>query len=63
MSIREAVLSAAVRIPVDEAAGRIAARPAMSCQPSVAVVMAGERITPDIINILKRYGIFETDVV
>lgn len=63
VSVREAVLSAAKRIPVDEAEGRVAARTAMSCQPSVAVVMAGERITAGIIKILKSYSIFEADVL
>ena len=63
MSIRQAVFSAAHRISADEAVGRTAARTAMSCQPSVAIVMAGERITPEIVKILKRYGISETDVI
>jgi arginine/lysine/ornithine decarboxylase len=35
----------------------------MSCQPSVAVVMSGEKITPEIIKILKKYSIFEIDVL
>ncbi len=63
MSIRRAVFSPAERIAADDASGRIAARTAMSCQPSVAIVMAGERITPEIVKILKKYGILETDVI
>lgn len=63
LSLREAMLSPCVNIPCDEAEGRICARTAMSCQPSVAAVMAGERITGEIIKILKRYGIFGIDVL
>lgn len=63
MSIRSAMLAKAQRIPVDESEGRICARSAMSCQPSIAVVMSGEKISRDIIKILKNYSIFEIDVI
>lgn len=63
VSIREAVLSKSRRIPVELSEGKICARSAMSCQPSVAVVMAGEKITAEAIKILKRYSIFEIDVL
>jgi arginine/lysine/ornithine decarboxylase len=63
VSIREAMLAKSERIKTDLANGRICARSAMSCQPSVAVVMSGEKITPEIIKILKKYSIFEIDVL
>jgi arginine/lysine/ornithine decarboxylase len=63
LDIRTAVMKRCERISVDESAGRICARPAMSCQPSVAIIMAGEKITPEIIKILKKYSIFEIDVL
>lgn len=63
MSIRGAMLAKAQKVSVDESEGRICARSAMSCQPSVAVVMAGEKISSDIIKILKSYSIFEIDVI
>ena len=63
MSIREAMLSPAVRVPVENSDGRVSARGAMSCQPSVAAVMPGERINAEIIKILQRYGISHTDVI
>ncbi len=63
MSLRSAMLSPCVNIPVDESEGRICARTAMSCQPSVAAVMAGERISAEILKILKRYSIFSIDVI
>lgn len=63
MTIRDAMLSACTTVHADEAEGRICARTAMSCQPSVAVVMAGEKITARSIKILKKYSIFHVDVI
>lgn len=63
MSIRDAMLSACTTVSADEAEGRICARTTMNCQPSVAAVMAGEKITADIIKIFKKYSIFQADVL
>ena len=57
VSIREAMLSAANRVSPEEAEGRVCARAAMSCQPSVAVVMPGEIISAESVKISKKYGI------
>ena len=63
MSIREAYFSHNERIRVEDAEGRICARSAVSCQPSIPVVVPGEVITADIIKILKRYSIFYVNVI
>ena len=63
MSVREAVLSAAKCIPVDDAEGLVSARGVMSCQPSVAAVMPGERISGGMVGLLKKYGITRTEVI
>ncbi|MBR1751354.1 MAG: arginine decarboxylase [Ruminococcus sp.] len=63
MSIREAAFSNTRRISVDDALGCICGRSAVSCQPSVPIAVSGEEITADIIKILKRYSIFEIDVL
>ncbi|MCR5141295.1 MAG: PLP-dependent transferase [Ruminococcus sp.] len=63
VSLREAMLSSAQAVPPDDAVGRICARAAMSCQPSVAVVMPGEIISAESVKILKRYSIPEIYVV
>ena len=63
MSLREAYFSPFEEIPADMASGRICARPALSCQPSIPLITGGEIFTPDIIKILKNYSIFTVSVV
>ncbi len=63
MSMRAAALKKSERISVDAAQGRICAKGAMSCQPSVAVLAPGEKICSKTIKILKRYSIFQIDVL
>ena len=63
MPIREAAFSLQHEVPVDEAAGRICGMTVTSCQPSVPIAVSGEEITPDIISILKRYGISAISVL
>ena len=59
LSIREAVYGATEVISVDEAEGRVAGFVKTSCPPAVPIVIAGERITAEHIEVLKEYG-FET---
>ncbi|SDB30076.1 Arginine/lysine/ornithine decarboxylase [Ruminococcaceae bacterium FB2012] len=63
MSPREAYFRPFRRIPVEEAVGKVCARTAMSCQPSIPVIAGGEVFDEKIIKILKNYGIFRADVV
>ena len=63
MTLREAYFAPFERIPVDKAAGRVCARSAMSCTPSVPVIVGGEVFDEKLINFLKRYSFFEADVV
>ena len=62
-TLRTAMLSKCRKIPSEKAEGCICARSAMSCQPSVAVVMAGERIDSEVVRLLLKYGINEIDVL
>ena len=59
VNIREAVFSKTEVISVDDAAGRIAGFVKTSCPPAVPIVVAGERISYEHIEILKAYG-FDT---
>ena len=63
VSPREAYFRPFRRIPVEEALGKVCARTAMSCQPSIPVIAGGEVFDEKIIKILKNYGIFRADVV
>jgi arginine/lysine/ornithine decarboxylase len=62
-SLREAMLSPAVRIPAAESLGRILARPGVSCPPAVPILMPGERIDEAAVEAFEKYGIQEVSVL
>jgi arginine/lysine/ornithine decarboxylase len=62
MSIRSAVLSPSEIISVDDAEGRICASPTVSCPPAVPIVISGEEITEEDVELFKYYGIFTVSV-
>ena len=63
LSVREAMLAKAERVSVQDALGRIAATPTVSCPPAVPIVISGERISEASLALLAHYGITEMDVV
>lgn len=63
ISIREAVFSAHEAIPAENAVGRICGSPTVSCPPAIPIVVSGERITAEILPILKTYHIDTVTVV
>jgi arginine/lysine/ornithine decarboxylase len=63
MSIRQAMLSPAERIPAEQASARIMADPCAGCPPAVPAVAAGERIGEDAVRVFRYYGIRECAVV
>ena len=60
---REAVFAAHEEVPLERAAGRVAAQAACPCPPGVPVVMPGEKITGEIAEFLRRYGFFAVKVL
>lgn len=56
ISIREAMLSTTETVRVEEAQGRICGTPAVSCPPAVPIIVSGERVTDEVIDLLKFYG-------
>lgn len=63
MSIREATFVESEKISVDNAEGRICAHNITHCPPCIPIVVAGEIIDKNSVNILKRYSISEINVV
>ena len=62
-SIRKASMSPFETIPVKEGKGRIAALSLVSCPPAIAVVVPGERINENIMEICSYYGIHKLNVM
>ena len=63
LSLRQAVLSPAERLPLPEALGRIAAAPVSPCPPGVALLMPGERLNHTAAAALKTAGVASLFVV
>ena len=63
ISIRQAILSPNEIIPVEQAEGRICASPTVSCPPAVPIVISGERITKEDIELFKYYGVNTVSVI
>jgi arginine/lysine/ornithine decarboxylase len=62
-SIRRAVLSPSETVPVEKSVGRICASPTVSCPPAVPIVISGERITDEDVDIFRYYGINSVRIV
>lgn len=63
MTVREAVFSPCETICSDEAVGRICASPVVSCPPAIPVVVSGEIITKQAVDVLRHYRITRITVV
>jgi arginine/lysine/ornithine decarboxylase len=63
MSIREAVLAESEALEVENSLGRVCAVPAVSCPPAVPIVISGEEITAEHIELFKNYNIKTVEVV
>ena len=63
LSIRDAIFSSSEIIDTDKAEGRICASPTVSCPPAVPVVISGEIITAETVQILKYYNIKKVEVI
>ncbi len=60
---REAMLKKSRKIAVLNAKNLICASPIVSCPPAVPIVMGGERISSQALDLLVRYGVTHIDVV
>jgi arginine/lysine/ornithine decarboxylase len=54
---REAMLAPSEKVPVELALGRVLASPSVGCPPAVPVVICGERITGEALDVFRYYGI------
>ena len=63
LSVREAMLSPSLQVPVSQALGRVLASPCVSCPPAVPILMCGERVTQEAIEAFHYYHIDTVRVV
>lgn len=63
LSPRDAYFSTKEVMPIDESLGRIVAENKILCPPGVPIVVSGEKINNNSLNLLKNYSIFSITVV
>ena len=63
MSIREAIFANRKVISIEQAEGRICGAPVVSCPPAIPIVVSGEEITADAIELFRYYGITHAEIV
>lgn len=63
VSIRDAIFSKQDIIPIENAIGRIFATPTVSCPPAVSILVSGEVITQDAIDVFHYYHIQTVSVI
>ena len=63
LSVREAMLSECEVLPLEKCSGRVLAVPTVGCPPAVPILVCGERITDEALEILSYYGITRCSVV
>ena len=63
MSVREAMFSPSVELPVGQCVGHILANAGITCPPAIPILICGEEITPDAVKAMEYYGITTCRVV
>lgn len=63
MSMKDAVFSNTEIIQVDKSIGRICAEVKVPCPPAIPIVISGEIISKNSVDVLKNYGINQISVV
>ena len=63
MSVREASISPSEILPTEECEGKILSAVTVGCPPAVPIVVCGERITKEVLDCFKYYGITNCSVV
>ena len=62
-SIRQALFSPHKVVPAEESLGRICGSPTVGCPPAVPIVVAGEEIGPEALELFARYQVTQVDVL
>ena len=63
MSVRDAIFSLSETVEIQNAVGKICASPTVSCPPAIPIAVSGEEITPEHIELFKKYNINRISVV
>ena len=63
LSPKEALFSVSEELPINECGGMILASPTVSCPPAIPIVVCGEEVDDEAIELFKYYGIKTCNVI
>ena len=63
VSIRQALFASHELVSAERALGRICGTPTVSCPPAIPIAVSGERITAEMLELFRYYGVNEIDVL
>ena len=62
-SVREALFAPRETIPATQSLGRVCGAPTVGCPPAIPIAVSGERIGPEALELFRRYGVEQVEVL
>ncbi len=63
LSVRQALFSPCQSVPTEKSLGKICGTPTVSCPPAIPIVVPGERIEQEAVELFQYYGIKTVDIL
>ena len=62
-SVREALFAPRETVPAAQSLGRVCGAPTVGCPPAIPIAVSGERIGPEVLELFRRYGVEQVEVL
>jgi arginine/lysine/ornithine decarboxylase len=62
-SVREALFAPRETVPAAQSLGRVCGAPTVGCPPAIPIAVSGERIGPEALELFRRYGVEQVEVL
>ena len=62
-SVREALFAPRETIPAARSLGRVCGAPTVGCPPAIPIAVSGEQIGPEALELFRRYGVEQVEVL
>ena len=62
-SVREALFAPRETIPAARSLERVCGAPTVGCPPAIPIAVSGERIGPEALELFRRYGVEQVEVL
>ena len=62
-SVREALFAPRETIPAARSLERVCGAPTVGCPPAIPIAVSGERISPEALELFRRYGVEQVEVL